>query len=64
MKKTLFVITILSLTLLSCSTTRNLPEGETLYTGIKKITVVDQKTKTGVAKGLLKPSGINILNAR
>ena len=51
MKKTLFVITILSLTLLSCSTTRNLPEGETLYTGIKKITVVDQKTNAATPIG-------------
>ena len=51
MKKTLFVITILSLTLLSCSTTRNLPEGETLYTGIKKITVVDQKTNATTTIG-------------
>ena len=32
----------------ACSTTRNLPEGEVLYTGIKEITVVDEdKTAAG-----------------
>ena len=37
-------ITILAATLLaSCSTTRNLPEGETLYTGINHITFIDGK---------------------
>jgi len=34
--------------LISCSTTKNLPEGEVLYTGIKKIEVTDEdKSKAG-----------------
>lgn len=37
-----------SLAVTSCSTTRNLPEGEVLYTGIKKTTVQDEdKSKAG-----------------
>lgn len=45
------LITLLVLLLYtSCSTTRNLPEGEVLYTGIKKTTVTSQdKTKAGQA---------------
>lgn len=39
---------MLILLLASCSTTKNLPEGSVLYTGIKKIEVTDQdKTKAG-----------------
>lgn len=43
----LFTLACLFLTV-SCSTTRNLPEGEVLYTGIKKTTVHDEdKSKAG-----------------
>ena len=39
---------LLMLLLASCSTTKNLPEGEVLYTGIKKIEVTDEdKSKEG-----------------
>lgn len=45
-----WITTVCALTLLlaSCSTTRNLPEGAVLYTGIKKIEVTDEdKTRAG-----------------
>lgn len=39
---------ILVIFCVSCSTTKNLPEGEVLYTGIKEITVTEEdKTKAG-----------------
>ena len=52
MKKYL-LITLFSTLLLACSTTENLPEGEQLYVGLKKITYNDdvkkkKKEKTGV----------------
>ena len=32
--------------IVACSTTSHLPEGETLYTGVKKMKVYDQKGTT------------------
>ena len=51
--KKFVVIAIVSTLLLACSTTENLPEGEQLYVGLKKITYNDDhadknKEKTGV----------------
>ena len=44
-----FLLIILCCWLVSCSTTKNLPEGETLYTGIDKLEVVNEdKTPAGV----------------
>ena len=44
-----FLLVILCCWLVSCSTTKNLPEGETLYTGIDKLEVVNEdKTPAGV----------------
>ena len=49
MKKLLYVIGIMCL-LTACSLTRNLQEGETLYTGIKKLSVEDRdKSAHGAA---------------
>jgi outer membrane protein assembly factor BamA len=43
------VVGCLCLWLVSCSTTKNLPEGEVLYTGVKKIDVVNEdKSSDGV----------------
>ena len=42
------IFSLLLFFLASCSTTKNLPEGEVLYTGIKKIDVThDDKTTAG-----------------
>ncbi|MDL2265357.1 BamA/TamA family outer membrane protein [Parabacteroides sp. OttesenSCG-928-G21] len=44
------LISVLLLVLSGCSTTKNLPEGETLYTGIKKLEIVDpDRSKEGDA---------------
>lgn len=43
-----YVVLLLCMLATACSTTRNLPEGEVLYTGIKKTTINDEnKTKAG-----------------
>ena len=41
MKKRLFSIALCLMLLLSCSTTKNLPEGAVLYTGIEKVEVIN-----------------------
>ena len=38
-------LTIITLSLFGCSTTKNLPEGEQLYTGISQITFGDEVVK-------------------
>ncbi len=44
-----FSVTLLCLLLASCSTTRNLPEGETLYIGIERMEVLNEdKTTAGM----------------
>lgn len=43
---------ILCLAIVSCSTTKNLPEGETLYTGIKKTTIINND-KTAASENAL-----------
>ena len=43
MRINIYIIALAAALLASCSTTRNLPEGETLYTGIKQMTFVDAK---------------------
>lgn len=43
MKKTTLHILLATLLLASCSTTRHIPDGEQLYTGIKKIEIVGEK---------------------
>ena len=43
MRINIYIIALTAALLASCSTTRNLPEGETLYTGIKQMTFVDAK---------------------
>ena len=50
--KTKIIIIFLSIaTLVSCSTTRNLPEGETLYTGISEMSFVDEKENASTPIG-------------
>ena len=50
--KTKIIIIFLSIaTLISCSTTRNLPEGETLYTGISEMSFVDEKENASTPIG-------------
>ena len=50
MKNKYIWITLVCAFLMSCSTTRNLPEGETLYTGIDRLEVVNEdKTPEGEA---------------
>ena len=45
----MFWVGLLCVLLSACSTTKNLPEGETLYTGIGKLEVVNEdKTLAGV----------------
>ena len=45
----MFWVGLLCILLSACSTTRNLPEGETLYTGIDKLEVVNEdKTLAGI----------------
>ena len=44
------------LMLQGCSTTRRIPEGEMLYTGIKNVKIIPpagEKTPAGVASGIL-----------
>ena len=43
MKINIYIIVLTATLLVSCSTTRNLPEGETLYTGIGHMTFIDAK---------------------
>ena len=51
MKDRLLILTAICLALLSCSTIRNLPEGEVLYTGIKDINIVDRKENASTSIG-------------
>ena len=51
MKDRLLILTTICIALLSCSTTRNLPEGEVLYTGIKSIDFVDRKENASTTIG-------------
>ena len=44
MKKNIYITLLAAIFFASCSTTRNLPDGETLYTGIEHMTFVDRKT--------------------
>lgn len=47
--RTQSLITFLCFLLVSCSTTKNLPEGEILYTGIDKLEIVNEdKTSAGI----------------
>lgn len=47
-KKIKYLLPLLIVLLTACSTTRNLPEGEVLYTGVKKIEVTNEdKSKEG-----------------
>lgn len=49
-RQNIYYIAILLVTLLSasCSTTKHLPEGETLYLGLKKVTINNEdKSKAG-----------------
>ena len=49
MNKNTFLVGLLCVFLSACSTTKNLPEGETLYTGIDKLEVVNEdKTLAGI----------------
>ena len=45
MKHIKYIAYISLFLLASCSTTKNLPEGEVLYTGIKKIEVTNEDKK-------------------
>lgn len=51
MKKRTYIILLAATLLASCSTTRNLPEGETLYTGIERMTFADSKTNATTTIG-------------
>ena len=45
----LFLLSVLLLMTVSCSTTRNLPEDETLYVGVKNMEILNEdKTPAGV----------------
>ena len=46
-----YIIILVAILLASCSTTRNLPDGETLYTGINSIIFVDKKTNASTPIG-------------
>ena len=44
-----YIILLLCLVMSACSTTKNLPEGEVLYTGIDKLNIVNEdKTMAGI----------------
>ena len=45
MKSIYLFLVVTALFFSACSTTSHLPEGEVLYTGVKKIEVVDEKNK-------------------
>ena len=51
MRRNIYITLIATIILASCSTTRNLPEGETLYTGIEHITFLDSKTNASTPIG-------------
>ena len=51
------IFTTLILLSSSCSTTKNLPEGEVLYTGIKKIEVTDEDKTTAGEDALAEVEG-------
>ena len=53
----IFLFTTLILLSSSCSTTKNLPEGEVLYTGIKKIEVTDEDKTTAGEDALAEVEG-------
>ena len=53
----IFLFTTLILLSSSCSTTKNLPEGEVLYTGIKKIDVTDDDKTTAGEDALAEVEG-------
>ena len=45
----LFLLSVLLLMTVACSTTRNLPEDETLYVGVKNMEILNEdKTPAGV----------------
>ena len=47
--KNTLLVGLLCILMSACSTTKNLPEGETLYTGIDKLEVVNEdKTLAGI----------------
>ena len=51
------LITLLSVILATgCSTTRRIPEGEILYTGVKKVTYIKSENTNGVKTNI--PSGL------
>ncbi|MBQ8694032.1 MAG: hypothetical protein IJ513_00110, partial [Bacteroidaceae bacterium] len=43
MKRKILIYTLLAALLTACSTTRRIPEGEQLYTGIKKMEFIGEK---------------------
>ena len=43
MKRRILIYTLLAALLTACSTTRRIPEGEQLYTGIKKMEFIGEK---------------------
>lgn len=53
MKKRIIIYTLLATMLTACSTTRHIPNGEQLYTGIESIDFVDEKENAAGATGQL-----------
>ena len=51
MKARILIILTAIITFTACSTTRNLPEGETLYTGIGSIRFIDEKENAATPIG-------------
>lgn len=51
MKARILIILVAIITFTACSTTRNLPEGETLYTGIGSIRFIDEKENAATPIG-------------
>ena len=53
MIKKIYIYTLLAVIINSCSTTKHIPEGEQLYTGIKRMEFVDEEKYAGSKTGKL-----------
>lgn len=51
MKKDIYILSLMAVLFVSCSTTKNLPENEILYTGVDKIVFTDRKENAATPIG-------------